>query len=353
MARELTVPKIALYSLATLALVLAGMEIAARLLGAGAVPVVSAERYWSIEMHTNLYGQQDGREEVSIIGRPAPRTKPPGVRRVLCLGSSSTFGAGLADRNQAYPALLEKMLPAAEVYNAGFGGYNSYQLFILLSEVLVRARPDVVVFYYGGNEDYGESAKQFYPRAQRIVAALRARGVDDPERLHQAVCHGTANRWALAAYGILDRSAAFRWLRRRVLESRYAANLATPRDRIQRLEPTAEQILAQMAALAERENFRLLLVPEIGSRGGHSSEEYAVLMQGLCNTGRAVCFDPAALGAAGLQAEMFLDFNHLNPAGHRRMAELLAPPVAELLGDTANGTHAAKVVAEKPAPEHD
>lgn len=334
MARKITALKIVLYSLTALAVVLVGVEVTARLLGAGAVPVVSAERYWSIELHTNLYGQQDGRDEVSIIGRLAPREKPAGVRRVICLGSSSTYGAGLADRNQAYPALLEKMMPSVEVYNAGFGGYNSYQLYILLSEVLVLARPDVVVFYYGGNEDYGESAKQFYPRARDIVAAMRTRGIDDPDQLHQAVCHGTANRLALDIYRVLDHSTAFRWWRRRVLESRYAANLATPRDRVRQLEPSAEKILENMADLAQQEGFRLLLIPEIGSRGGHSNDEYAALMEGLCATGRATCFDLARLGTDGLGAEMFLDFNHLNPQGHQRLAKLLLPRIAALLPET-------------------
>jgi lysophospholipase L1-like esterase len=323
--------KLILFPLVALVLCVALGEIVARLSGAGAIDVVPQERYWSLDLHTNLYGRMDGRRTVSIIGREIPAAKAPGELRVFCLGSSSTFGAGLADRLDSYPDLLDRELPDIGVFNAGFGGYNSFQLLVLLTDVLIAADPDLVVFYYGDNEGLGESAKPFYHRARAIVASLRAAGVTEPDELSSAVNHGTDNPLALRAYAQLDRSVAFRWLRNKILVTRYLADLAKAKEQTTQHEPSPVKILVQMADTAAANGFKLLFVPEMGAAGGHINEPYYQHMCDLCQAGRAICLDPLDPAFPPPEPEMFIDSNHLNPSGHRWLAGVLRPMIEELV----------------------
>ena len=63
---------------------------------------------------------------------PEPRAEEPGLRRVLTLGDSFTFGWAVDD-DEAYPRILETLLnadvgaPPVEVINAGTPGYNTHQ----------------------------------------------------------------------------------------------------------------------------------------------------------------------------------------------------------------------------------
>ncbi len=104
-------------------------------------------RTWNLAEHTNLFGNYDDAEVVNLRGGPMSMEKPAGVKRVLCLGSSSTWGPGL-EPEQTYPQRLGRILgPRYEVGNAGWSGYNSFQLAIYLEQVLLRLQPDLVIFY--------------------------------------------------------------------------------------------------------------------------------------------------------------------------------------------------------------
>jgi len=75
--------------------------------------------------------------------------KPAGVRRVLALGDSFTFGHAV-EAAEAWPAVLEGLLnarggPRYEVVNAGVGGYGTGQELLLYEELESRVEPDLVV----------------------------------------------------------------------------------------------------------------------------------------------------------------------------------------------------------------
>ncbi|MCP4709582.1 MAG: SGNH/GDSL hydrolase family protein, partial [Planctomycetes bacterium] len=179
--------------------VFAALEIAVRIAVPNEINLDSEQKYWALWMHTNIYGQHDDTDVIEFDEFQIDKQKEAGEKRVVCLGSSSTYGAGLQDRKDAFPQLLHEMIPEAQVINAGWGGYNSYQLWIYLSEVLTLLEPDVLVFYYGGNECYGHSAKTFYPRAKEIVAQMRSQGYTDYVDLQDSVAFGTSNPIALEA----------------------------------------------------------------------------------------------------------------------------------------------------------
>jgi len=82
--------------------------------------------------------------------------KPPGTRRVFCLGGSTTHGRPYDDRG-SFCAWLRALLPAVdgahayEVVNAGGISYASYRI-AALAEELAAHEPDLFVVYTGHNE---------------------------------------------------------------------------------------------------------------------------------------------------------------------------------------------------------
>jgi len=85
-----------------------------------------------------------------------PAHKPPGGRRIVCLGGSSCYGHPYTDSTsfsgwlRAWLAVAEPGTPW-EVINAGGISYASYRERVLLDELLAY-EPDVVILYCGHNE---------------------------------------------------------------------------------------------------------------------------------------------------------------------------------------------------------
>jgi len=94
-------------------------------------------------VHTNSAGMR------GQIEFPVERTSRP---RMLLLGNSYTFGAGVSDQ-EAYPAVLASLLPEWEILNFGVSGYGADQAALLYEEVGRQYEPDVVVlgFWEGGH----------------------------------------------------------------------------------------------------------------------------------------------------------------------------------------------------------
>jgi len=118
--------------------------------------------------------------------------RPPGVRRVLCVGDSFTFGEGLAD-NEAMPAQLEAELNRAgpgswEVLNLGVHGYGTDQQWLRLQAIGFHYDDDVVVlgFFQGDLERNVMSFRDYAKPYFEIVddrLALRNVPVPPPEEV--------------------------------------------------------------------------------------------------------------------------------------------------------------------------
>jgi lysophospholipase L1-like esterase len=84
----------------------------------------------------------------------APR-REPGVRRVLVLGDSLTFGWGVEER-ETFPRVLERMLNESgrqfEVINAGVGNYNTAQEVAWFTERGLAYEPDEVILGFYIND---------------------------------------------------------------------------------------------------------------------------------------------------------------------------------------------------------
>jgi hypothetical protein len=96
--------------------------------------------------------------------------------RVLCVGDSHTFGAGVAEE-ESYPARLQRLLDEREprrysVINLGTPGMSTTQVLERLPLQLARYRPDLVILWAGMNnawnlEGAGTGASQLEALALR------------------------------------------------------------------------------------------------------------------------------------------------------------------------------------------
>jgi len=140
-------------------------------------------------------------------------TKSTDVRRVVCLGESTTFGWGVSDA-LAYPCQLETQLNRLdpqhrrwEVVNAGVTNYSTYQGGILAQRWLPRWKPDVVLFNYSW--------------ADHQPAGVG--GADNDLRMPA--------QWRLDLEEVLQRSAAVQWARWAWLSLFHSEGPLLPTDR--------------------------------------------------------------------------------------------------------------------------
>lgn len=103
---------------------------------------------------------------------PLPAVSDPAVRRVLCLGGSTTYGEKL-QRTEAYPAVLEQLLDRStpgvrwQVHNAGVGWHTSMHSLLRYVSAFARWRPDVVIVMHAFNDVYQTSEGRFTSGAFR------------------------------------------------------------------------------------------------------------------------------------------------------------------------------------------
>jgi lysophospholipase L1-like esterase len=110
-----------------------------------------------------------------------PRPKAPGVRRLLLVGGSQTWGSGAARAEETWAARLEAMLNAEaepgdryECIAAGIPAYTARRLYDLYVSDWVGLEPDVVVLDLGHNDrDFDE----FEEYLEKFVAFNRAREI--------------------------------------------------------------------------------------------------------------------------------------------------------------------------------
>lgn len=90
-------------------------------------------------------------------GEEIAQPKPAGVFRIVAIGGSTTYSAGVEDYRLSYPYLLQEELRTAgyeqvEVINAGVFSYSSLENLMNFQLRVLELDPDLVIVYEGVNE---------------------------------------------------------------------------------------------------------------------------------------------------------------------------------------------------------
>ncbi len=164
--------KLIVFSLLPLLIFMMAAEVTVRLIGGLASPQIRTlplpgestglsdpdpELFWS--MRPNISVMDRGVEvRTNSLGLRSPEVGPKaeGETRVLSLGESTTFGAGVRQEDN-YSARLEVLLNAGgkvrhTVVNAGVNAYSSFQSLVYLKKRGLRLKPDIIVFYHEVND---------------------------------------------------------------------------------------------------------------------------------------------------------------------------------------------------------
>lgn len=166
MRKVLTVRRKLAFSALSLGLFLVGLELALTI--AGVQPVTDTrDPFVGFAGAVSLFEESHGPDgSVTMVTRPSkqvwfnpqsfPAEKPPGTRRVFCLGGSTTFGRPYSD-STSFCGWLREFLPVIdssyqwEVINAGGVSYASYRVAAVMEE-LAAYEPDLFIIYTGQNE---------------------------------------------------------------------------------------------------------------------------------------------------------------------------------------------------------
>lgn len=125
-------------------------------------------------LYTPAPGYQSGRNHHSAQGyrgEAVPLQRAEGVLRVLCLGGSTTYGTGVEDAREAYPAQLEQILnqtkpdhvARVEVINGGLEYATTAELLTHYHFKYHYYRPDLVIINTGGNDALPPSFSNYHP----------------------------------------------------------------------------------------------------------------------------------------------------------------------------------------------
>lgn len=133
-------------------------------------PFLDSERHRRLEPHPYLVGapkpgwaslpkqKQASHNSFGLRGAEIALKKPAGVRRIVCLGGSSTYGNGPQSDGATWPARLQVLLNQrrpevpVEVINGGAPSWSTFESLINLAFRMVEFEPDLVIVYHATND---------------------------------------------------------------------------------------------------------------------------------------------------------------------------------------------------------
>ena len=105
----------------------------------------------SFHQRTEEFDVTSTTNHLSLRGSADIGPKVPGVRRILMLGDSFTFGVGVQD-DQTFCAVLQRALEArqarVEIVNAGMGSYSPILHYLTLRDLYLPLKPDAVILWF-------------------------------------------------------------------------------------------------------------------------------------------------------------------------------------------------------------
>lgn len=341
-----------LFALAPLFILMVSTELAFRILGVADSPMNSpvlpgetaglirydSELFWSLRPNLKVpfQGVTVVTNELGLRSGPV-LPKQAGEFRILSLGESTTFGAGV-EGDQTYSARLEGILNEVTgtnrftVINAGVSAYTSFQSLVYLKERGFELSSDLVIFYHEYNDFLPTSIRD----SRNNVIGMN---LSDPERYR--------SRGRRLHRSLLQLSAVYRYVCYRVAmskirefqndESKVRSNSVVLRvsDREESLRLPLrvgpEERVAVLVELIEecrKRGVRLVIIhPSYYLSKPHQCDLTDVCAQYEVPMLQAqTILHPARVPID----DMFLDRTHPTALGHERLAEAIA---AFLIGE--------------------
>ncbi|HEY4475828.1 MAG TPA: GDSL-type esterase/lipase family protein [Candidatus Paceibacterota bacterium] len=245
----------------------------------------------------------------------APK-KPEDSFRIIAIGDSITFGL-LVEEQVAYyrllKSLLEKEFPGLniEVLSAGVPGYTTYQGLELLKKELLGYEPDIIIAYFGANNEF---ATNLY--TDREYARLTA--VAPLEKLSRQL------KTAALLKEVIKLTTGLEFF------PREAGN---PRSKTVRV-PAKDfgDDLNRITSLVKSAGAKpVLVVPPHSSKNLSRqplAEEYAKMVRSI-GSGAALVDADKIFKESGADQFFAADDVHLNEAGHKLLAEALFQVIRE------------------------
>lgn len=284
------------------------------------------ESFWGVPLTTNSLG----------LRTPEVGPKEPNEFRILSLGESSTFGAGVLD-DEPYSALLELHLSRADasrkyrVINAGVSAYSSFQSTKYLEKRGLKLKPDMLLIYH--------ELADFLPTTNRDSLAPDSVGLPlSDKELYYSKRH-RLNRQLLESSAIF-RLISYQLVKRKVRDFQtdgsipeadhitipeQLLNVSTPEGvRAFNLPPRVpleqrQENLNRMMTLCRENGIQFVVIhPSYGESDRHECDLTEFCM--LNNVPMFEAYDslhPAEPVPGGLYGDLW----HPNAEGHERMAE--------------------------------
>jgi len=357
----------ALFVLLPLLILLAGAELALRILGYRydtitgrerwrwtdtadkvARPIDQDEAFWWKRFYANPIYERDpvlfwrlkpfAKSDLNTESRDAQtinglgfrddkfeKRKAPGELRVIALGDSCTFGDGVANW-ETFANVLEDLLRRADparpvqVINAGVPGYTSYQIRAYLTRELLAYKPDLVLIYVGLNDHI--------PAVDRLTDAER----------------GRVDVFTFTAQRFLDYSRVYQFLKSRVKKNLGAARREPPPAPLDKSalteqeghvfrvpgKPYMENLIA-IRQLGEKHGFQTIVMT-LPHQFTDESERNPLIRRAAADGGMPLLdlFKVMKVHQARGENLYGADGGHPNALGHRRIAEALYGKMAEM-----------------------
>jgi lysophospholipase L1-like esterase len=315
------------------------------------------------------YRDGDTSGHINALGLRGPErdaAKPSGVFRIVCVGGSTTFGAGIVGDENTYPARLEALLSAArpdlsiEVLNAGVPGYTTAENVIYLSLRLLDLEPDLVVLYEG----YNDFKPNRYPGFRSDYSHWRDRAVAPARAWLEVHSRLYTKLRSLTDRYVRDASAGMRDPRTGAGMRRYDTvsdeGLKTFRRNLKTMIAAARSAGAQTAVATyahpvTEENLRdhpdLLrylpgYLPNLTFEGARDAfDKYNEAARAVAHDEKIPLIDAAV--AIPPDPALFVDHVHFNAAGADRFAGVVAGAIAPALPAPAS-----RADADHPRARH-
>jgi lysophospholipase L1-like esterase len=291
-----------------------------------------------------------GHNALGFRGAALERKKPAGVRRLACLGASTTYGM-FVEAAEAFPAQLGSLLAQThgrwEVINAGVPGWLSIETMVDLQLRVLPLDPDVVVVLQGRNEIFPQAYNGF----QLDYTHFRRPGFNFAVSNY---VHKEVFRWSrLAMLACTLRGERFGWSEVEehplyggvVRENRPTTEEAELNLRNPAHSATLRLCLESMIELCHSRGIRVVVCtmpfrpdklalqeldqdPHLNASVGEQVERNNQLARETARRLGATLVETSILSA---RDEIFLDDCHTTAEGHRLCAQMIYDALAPLL----------------------